>query len=221
MKIAAVAREVLGARENVTLVLGDALLGETGLHPALEEALAAAGCAGAPAKVVANFPYSVATPLIVRLLERAVIDRAFPLARIAGMVQREAALRLTAAAITKAYGAPSVLAQALSSARIERRVGRMAFVPPPKVESAIVVIVPRAPGLFAPARWAAIRDLVRAAFQQRRKTIRNAILNVLGVAATRADAALAAAGIDPRARVEALSVEALVSLGTALHEPTL
>src|SRR5207237_3181058 len=123
-------------------VTGDVLDGPDGLHAEVVEALRAAAAAGLRPKCVSNFPYSVSTPLFVRLLERSQIDRAFPLHMIAGMVQREAAQRLTAQAITKEYGAPSVLVQALAKASLLRRVGPKAFHPPPKVDSAIIRIEP-------------------------------------------------------------------------------
>jgi len=215
-KIGAVAQEFLGERPNVKFVSGDALQGEHGLHPALEAALRAAGEVGASAKVVSNFPYSIVTPLVMRLLERAGVDRAFPLACIAGMVQREAAQRLTAESISKEYGAPTVLARALADVKVARTVSRRAFVPPPKVESSVILVTPRAPGRFTPERWRGITALVRAAFQQRRKTIRNAIVNVLALDPAVADRALALASVDPGARVEALSVDVLVALGDAI-----
>jgi 16S rRNA (adenine1518-N6/adenine1519-N6)-dimethyltransferase len=216
-----VAREVIGADPageaalgRVAFIAGDVLAGPAGLHPAVEDALRSAAVAGLRPKCVSNFPYSVATPLIVRLLERAQVERAFPLARIAGMLQREVAGRLTAREITKEYGAPSALVQSLAQVEIERRVSPRAFYPPPKVESAVVRIAPRADPPDA-AAYAALRDLVRAVFQYRRKTVRNALLRGLGLAPGRADDALRRAGVPAEARVEQLSASSLAALAAA------
>lgn len=213
-RIQGLAREVMGEAlaARVRFVAGDIL--EGGLHPEVEAALKAAGDAGRRVKCVSSFPYSIATPLFVRLLERAVVERAFPLALIAGMVQREVAERLTAAAITKEYGVPSVLVQALARVEIERRVSPRAFWPPPKVESAVIRILPHAgPPPFP--HYARFRDLVRSVFQYRRKTLRNALLRGLQLAPAAADDALRRAGVAPTARVEELSVLTLAALAEA------
>lgn len=217
-----VAREVVGAAgpgllERVTFVAGDALDGPHGLHPAIEEAAAAAARDGLTVKCVSNFPYAIATPLFIRLLERSAVERAFPLAAIAGTVQREVAARLTARGISKDYGAPSVLTQALAEVTVERRIAPGAFVPPPKVESAVIRIRPRpAEALPSPADYARLRAVVRAIFQYRRKTVKNALERGLGVASETAGDALRHAGIDPTSRVEALSVRTLSDLARAI-----
>jgi 16S rRNA (adenine1518-N6/adenine1519-N6)-dimethyltransferase len=214
-----IAREVTGAPANVRFLSGDAVAGETGLHPGVEAALAEAGGRGLAAKVVSNFPYSIATPLILRLLERSVVDRAFPLARIAGTVQREVAERLTADAISKEYGVPSVLTQALAEVRIERRISAAAFFPRPKIESAIVQVYPKEAQALPVRDYARFRDLVRAVFQYRRKTVKNALERGLGIDGAAAEKALEEASIDARSRVEALSLARLASLANAV--PTL
>ncbi len=218
-----VAREVIAsiagaeALGRVRFVAGDALAGEeftrfAALHPEVEAALAEAGGARLCVKCVSNFPYAIATPLIVRLLERSQVEGAWPLALVAGMVQREVAARLTARGISKEYGVPSALVQALARAEVLRRVSPRAFWPPPKVESAVVRIVPLASEERPVADYATFRDLVRAVFRFRRKTVRNALLLGLTLSPERADGALARAGVDPQTRVEGLSLKELTSL---------
>lgn len=224
-RIQGVAREVIARSPageaglaRVRFLAGDVLHGPSGLHPEVEAALTEAARAGRRVKCVSNFPYAVATPLLVRLLERSVVDGAFPLALAAGMVQREVAERLTASSIGKDYGVPSVLVQTLGRPEILRRVSPRAFWPPPKVESAVIRIVPGfAPGAPAPAAYPRFRDLVRAVFRYRRKTLRNALLRGLELPPEAVDDALRHTAIDPEARVEQLSVEALSALAAALE----
>jgi 16S rRNA (adenine1518-N6/adenine1519-N6)-dimethyltransferase len=169
----------------------------------------------APATVVANLPYNVASPVLFRLLDlRARLPRAVL------MLQLEMAERLTARPGSKVYGASSVLVQAFAQARIAFRVSRRSFLPPPDVDSAIVDIrwsaTPRAdlgdPDLF--------RAVVRAAFGQRRKMLRNALrplLDARGLPAGASEALLRAAEIDPTARAETLDLAAFARLTRALQ----
>jgi 16S rRNA (adenine1518-N6/adenine1519-N6)-dimethyltransferase len=156
-----------------------------------------------PAVVVANLPYNVATPILARLLGRA--ER---FARIVVMVQREVAERLRAGPGTKAYSALSVLTQVV--ARVERglRLSPGSFVPPPKVDSEVVVITPHAVPLVLPSDSEWFVQVVRAVFSQRRKQLINSLRSV-----TRDPvAALSRAGIDPRRRPETLSIDEMIRL---------
>lgn len=216
-RIAEISREVIGDRANVRHVAGDAIKGEHGLHPEIEAALASAAARGLTAKCVSNFPYNIATPLFLHLLERSVVDRAFPLALIAGTVQREVAERLTATEISKAYGVPSVLTQALAGVRIDRRIGPAAFFPRPKIESAVVRLDPRPEANLAIRDYGQFRALVRAVFQYRRKTVKNAVERGLCLDGAAVEKALAELGIEPRSRVEALSLTTLAHLANALN----
>jgi 16S rRNA (adenine1518-N6/adenine1519-N6)-dimethyltransferase len=226
-RIQEVAREVVASNageeglSRVRFIGGDALAGETGLHPEVESALRGARERGLRAKCVSNFPYSIATPLFVRLLERSQVERAWDLDLVAGMVQREVAERLTARAISKEYGVPPALVQALARVELVRRVGPRAFSPPPKVESAVVRIVPRSEADRPTADYRSYRDLVRQVFRFRRKTVRNALLIGLEIPPAHADAALARAGVAPEARVESLSIERLAALAAAVFGPSL
>ena len=168
-----------------------------------------------PTTVVANLPYNVASPVLFRLLElRARVPRAVL------MLQLEMAERLTARPGSKIYGASSVLVQAFAQVRIAFRVSRRSFLPPPEVDSAVVDVrwspEPRAdvgdPELF--------RAVVRAAFGQRRKMLRNALRLLVEArrpAGEPPEAVLRAAGIDPAARAETLDLPAFARLTRALR----
>lgn len=154
--------------------------------------------APAPRKIVANLPYNIATPLLLGWLRQA---GAF--ADLTVMLQKEVALRLAAAPGGADYGRLSVIVRWLCTVEYQFAVDRRAFVPPPKVVSAVVKLTPRAQPL-APAEWRALETVTRAAFGQRRKMLRSA-LRPLGIDA-------AAVGIDPTRRAEQLSVEEFCAL---------
>src|SRR5262245_13356080 len=125
--------------------------------------------------VIGNLPYSVGKPIVAALLEaRAVIDR------MVLMLQREVAERLAAPPGGKVYGALSVLTQAVCDVELALRVPPGAFRPPPKVESAVVRLTPRATPRVPPDLEGRFREVVRAAFAQRRKTLGNALAAGLG-----------------------------------------
>jgi 16S rRNA (adenine1518-N6/adenine1519-N6)-dimethyltransferase len=166
--------------------------------------------AGRGAHVAANLPYNVGTALLVRWLG----GEAWPpwWASLTLMFQREVAERIVAKPGTGAYGRLSVLAQWRSTARIAMKVHRSAFVPPPKVMSAVVHIVPNA----APegVRAATLEALTAAAFGQRRKMLRQSLKGLRG-----ALEALEAVGIDPTRRAETLRVGEFLTLARALDPP--
>jgi 16S rRNA (adenine1518-N6/adenine1519-N6)-dimethyltransferase len=125
------------------------------------------------------------------------------------MFQKEVAERIVAAAGSDAYGRLSILSQWRSDARIAMQLSRSAFVPPPKVASAVVHITPRETREgVEPKR---IEQLTEAAFGQRRKMLRSSLKGVPG-----ALEAIEAIGIDPQRRAETLSVEDFVALARAL-----
>ena len=189
-----VLRDGLGDRSNVRLIWGDALdLDVQALDPA-------------PAKFVANLPYSVATPLVVETLEHAT-----SLQRWCVMVQREVADRLFAQPRTKAYGAVSVLVQLSARKTGFHPVPPTVFRPRPRVESALVAFE-RSP--IAPI--ASVRPVVEAAFAHRRKTLANSVALAGLAPRSRVEESLAAIGISPRARAEELRPEEFVELGKHL-----
>ena len=168
---------------------------------ALEFDLASLATDGRPLRLVGNLPYNVSTPLLFRFIEQRGLIRDMTF-----MLQKEVVDRMAAAPGSDAYGRLSVMLAAY--ARVEKlfKVGPGAFKPPPKVDSAIVRVVPHAAPPFPlsdPARFAA---LVGRAFTMRRKTLRNALKGMVD------EATMRAAGIDPQARPETLSAEQFARL---------
>jgi 16S rRNA (adenine1518-N6/adenine1519-N6)-dimethyltransferase len=162
----------------------------------------------APARVVANLPYNIATALLVRWLT---VEPWPPwYERLVLMFQREVAERIVARPGSRGYGRLSVLAGWRSEARLLFDVAANAFVPPPKVASSVVSLVPRAKPLACDRR--ALERVTKAAFEQRRKMLRQSLKSldpdVLAL--------LEAAGIEPTARPEDVPVEGFVALARAL-----
>ena len=159
------------------------------------------------AHVVANLPYNVGTALLVRWLGG---ERWPPWWQsLTLMFQLEVAERIVARPGTRAYGRLAVLAQWRSQPRLAMKVHRSAFVPPPKVMSAVVSIVPaEQPAGVVPAR---IEQLTAAAFGQRRKMLRRSVQSLPG-----ALEALGRLGIDPERRAETLTVEEFVAVAREL-----
>lgn len=154
-----------------------------------------------------NLPYAITGGILRNLCAQwSAIDRAVI------MIQKEVRDRLLAQPGTSDYGALTVFVQARFDVRSVIKVPAGAFHPPPKVDSAVVSLTPRA--IPRAEETDAFREVVRAAFAARRKTLRNALIQALG--AERTDAALAAAGIDGKRRGETLSVEELASIGRAI-----
>jgi 16S rRNA (adenine1518-N6/adenine1519-N6)-dimethyltransferase len=154
--------------------------------------------------MVANLPYNVATAILMGALECAPT-----ITRFLVMVQREVGERLAAAPGTRAAGAVSVKVSWHATARVVGRVPPTVFLPPPKVDSALVELVRR------PGPPVAVRDearmfaLVQAGFAVRRKTLRRALAGVLD------DDAFTRAGIEPMARAESLTIEQWAALSDA------
>ncbi|MCA0200842.1 MAG: 16S rRNA (adenine(1518)-N(6)/adenine(1519)-N(6))-dimethyltransferase RsmA [Proteobacteria bacterium] len=156
----------------------------------------------APRRIVANLPYNVGTELLLGWLKNI---RAFECLVL--MFQSEVAARLSSPADTKAYGRLSVLTQWLCDVEQLFHVNPKAFTPPPAVNSTVVRLTPRSTPL-APAKRETLERVTAAAFGQRRKMLRQS-LKSLGVDA---EALCRAAGVDPTARAETLSVEQFCAL---------
>jgi 16S rRNA (adenine1518-N6/adenine1519-N6)-dimethyltransferase len=161
-----------------------------------------------PSRIVANLPYNIATPLLIGWLSIEPWPPWYDSAVL--MFQREVAERIVAAPGSKIYGRLSVLVQWRCEARILFDVNASAFVPPPKVKSSLLRIVPRAEPLPCDRRH--LEAATQAAFGQRRKMLRQS-LRSLG---TDAMALIEAAGLDPTARAEDISVAGFVALARAL-----
>jgi 16S rRNA (adenine1518-N6/adenine1519-N6)-dimethyltransferase len=177
--------------------------------------------AGRPVKVVANIPYYITTPILLKLLQSPRIEKE-PLAnvpplaeRILLMVQWEVAKRMTAAPGNKDYGSLSVVAQYAADVSIVTKVPAGAFYPRPEVDSAVVMLKPRTAPTVEVKDVTRLFRVVRGAFQQRRKTLQNGLL-AAGFERPRLEAAVAATGIDLGRRAETLSLAEFAALANAL-----
>ncbi len=159
-----------------------------------------------PSRLVANLPYNVSVPVLLHLLEH------FPSIR-AGvvMVQAEVGERLAAPPGSKVYGAPSVKAAWYGNFRTAGKVSRHVFWPVPNVDSILVAFERHGELLESEELRLATFALVDAAFQQRRKMLRQSLSTVLGDSAT-ASALITAAGIDPTTRGEQLTVHDFLAI---------
>ena len=164
----------------------------------------------APRVLAGNLPYQITG----RLVERAV-RQATALDRAVFMVQREVADRLCAVPGSKDYGALSVFTQAAFVVERAMKVGAGAFHPRPKVGSAVVVLTTRRPALAVEDD--VFREVVKRAFGQRRKTLRNAYKGLLGLERDAVAAAAEATGISLDARAETLAVEDFAALALQLR----
>jgi 16S rRNA (adenine1518-N6/adenine1519-N6)-dimethyltransferase len=160
--------------------------------------------ASGPVRIVANLPYNIATALLIMWVSVEPWPPWYDEAVL--MFQREVAERIVAERGSKSYGRLSVLVQWRCEARIAFDVNASAFVPPPKVKSALLRVVPRSAPI--PCDRAALEAVTQAAFGQRRKMLRQS-LRSLG---TEPAELIAAAGLDPTARAEEISVEQFVLL---------
>lgn len=183
--------ETLAETDNVTLVHGDGLTFDLQTLP--EESL-----------LVANLPYNVATPILVRALESGRFKR------LVFLVQKEVAQRLIAKPGESAYGALSLIVAHFAEAKIIRDVKPSAFYPPPEVTSSVVRLevtnTQNDPETFA---------LIHHAFRHRRKTLKKNLL-MAGFKKARVGGAIEALGIEPRARAETLDISQFTSLRRAL-----
>jgi len=163
--------------------------------------------ANPPMRIAGNLPYNIATPLLFHLLTQAT-----HLDDLHLMLQQEVAERMAASPGDPAYGRLSVMVQ--YRCRVERlcTVGPGAFRPPPKVQSTVVRLVPRETSPVAVQDEARLAEVVRLAFAQRRKTLRNSLREVLDATHIKA------AGIEPGARPETLDLAAFAALSDVLTD---
>lgn len=199
-----VLEETLAGRDNVKLVPGDVM--KLDLNQLIRQEFG-----GGPVCVCANLPYYITSPVILRLLEEGL-----PLTSITVMVQKEAAQRLCAAPGERECGAVSVAVHYRSQPKLLFQVGRGSFLPPPKVDSAVLRLDLRQepPVSVADEDW--FFRVSRAAFAQRRKTAANSLSATLGLPKPQVEQALAAAGAPENVRAERLTLEQLAALANAL-----
>lgn len=163
--------------------------------------------AGDPIRLVGNLPYNLSSPILFHALDHAaaIIDMHF-------MLQKEVVDRMAAAPGSKVYGRLSVMLQAYCRVTPLFTVAPGAFRPPPKVDSAVVRLVPRDPASIGVRDRARFSAVVRAAFGQRRKTLRNALSGVAGAEA------IEAAGLSGGERAEQVPVDGFVRLANLAHD---
>ncbi|GAA2029038.1 16S rRNA (adenine(1518)-N(6)/adenine(1519)-N(6)) -dimethyltransferase RsmA [Agromyces tropicus] len=178
------------------------------------DALRVTDLPGEPTRLVANLPYNVSVPVLLHLLEHVP-----SLETGIVMVQAEVGHRLAAGPGSKVYGAPSVKAAWYGDWRIAGQVSRMVFWPVPNVDSVLVGFergsAPGDPAGTEEER-VAVFALVDAAFQQRRKMLRQSLSGALGGSAATASAVLERAGVDPQVRGEQLTVEDFLRIVRAM-----
>jgi 16S rRNA (adenine1518-N6/adenine1519-N6)-dimethyltransferase len=184
------------AEGRLTVVEADAL--------GADEAGLIAADPAAQVHVVANLPYNVGTPLLIKWLTGPFTPTSMTL-----MFQKEVAQRIVAGVGDDDYGRLAVISQACAVCRIAMTLPARAFTPPPRVESAVVRLDPR-PDRPSPARRIKLQTVTRAAFGQRRKMLRASLKPIGGEALCRR------AEIDPAARAEEIDIEGFLRLADAL-----
>jgi 16S rRNA (adenine1518-N6/adenine1519-N6)-dimethyltransferase len=186
---------------------GVAALANVDLHWADAMKLDFAALRPAPTAIVANLPYSVATPVILRTIEELPGVRTWTV-----MVQREIADRLRAAPGSRTYGSPSVVAQLACEVELLRPVPAAVFKPRPRVDSAILRLRRTGPAADRPTH-----ELIRAAFAHRRKSLARSLEHSRPGSLAPARAALAELGLPEDARAEALSPPQFAALSAKLQ----
>lgn len=205
-RLAPLLEETLADCANVHLVFTDALKAD--LDALMRDTLGWDGLY----KLIANLPYYITTPLIMHVLEDSE-----KVSELVIMVQKEVGERLCAAPGSKAYGAVTVMVQYAATVARAFDVGRHAFVPAPEVDSTILHLIPYEKRPIQAQSDAVLRRVVKAAFSQRRKTLRNS-LSSLGCDKALIKQALETAGIEDSRRAETLSVAEFVALADAFYE---
>ncbi len=191
--------ETLGAYENVEILYGDILRQD--IPTLVDERFG-----GMRAVVCANLPYNVTSPLLTALLEADCFET------ITVMIQREVARRICAAPNTADYGAFSLFVQWHAETEMLFDVPPHCFHPQPKVTSSVIQLKRREEKPFAVSDEELLFRVIRAAFNQRRKTLPNALSAGLALPRGEIEEAMAGCGLDPRIRGEALDLEAFVQI---------
>lgn len=169
--------------------------------------------------LVANLPYYITTPIIMRFLESGI-----QMDKMVLMMQKEVASRISALPRTKAYGSLSIAVQYYMNAEVAFTVPKTVFVPQPNVESAIIKLTKKTEANYGLKDEQLFFRLVRSSFVQRRKTLWNNLLVAFGKEAAvkeKLEVALQKAEIDPKRRGETLSIEEFARLANALSDTDL
>ena len=196
--------DTLGEYDNVKVINQDVL--KTDVKKLIEEEFG-----GEKVSVAANLPYYITTPIITGLIEGQL-----PLKNLVVMVQKEVADRITAEPGSKNYGAISVLCQYYTKAELITVVGANEFVPPPKVDSAVVKMAFRDEPAVSVKDEKMFFRTVKAAFSQRRKTLLNCLVANFPQNKEEISEIMTSIGIEPTRRGETLSLEEFAKLSEAL-----
>ena len=164
-------------------------------------------------KIVGNLPYYIPTPIIMKLLEEKANAES-----ITVMMQKEVAERLMAKPGTKACGAITAAVQYYATVTEVLQVPKEAFIPPPKVDSAVLRLDLRAEPPVEITEEAVFFEMIKASFGQRRKTLLNALTGYRGIAKEEMKAILEEIGIDPARRAETLSIQEFAALANRICE---
>ena len=199
-------QETLSSYDNVDILQGDILKQDIG-------AIAEKYNGGQPIKVVANLPYYITTPIIMGLFESRV-----PLANVTVMVQKEVADRMRAEPGSKEYGALSLAVQYYAEPYLAANVPPNCFMPRPKVGSAVIRLSARQKPPVEVKDEKLMFRLIRAAFNQRRKTLQNAITNSgeLNFSKEETGQAITSVGLNPSIRGEKLGLAEFAALADEL-----
>ncbi|MEW9124492.1 MAG: 16S rRNA (adenine(1518)-N(6)/adenine(1519)-N(6))-dimethyltransferase RsmA [Thermotaleaceae bacterium] len=197
--------ETLGEYDNVEVVNGDVL--KMDLHQIIQEKFE-----GKAVKVIANLPYYVTTPIIMKFLEERI-----PLKNMVVMIQKEVADRMQASPGTKDYGALSLAVQYYCEPKIVTRVPQSVFIPQPNVESTVIRLTLLEEPRIRVENENLLFQVVRAAFGKRRKTLLNALSSSeLALEKEQVRTALAAVSIQEERRGETLTIEEFGKLADAI-----
>ena len=196
--------DTLGDYENVKIVNEDIIKAD--IRGLIDENLS-----GGPVKLVANLPYYITTPIIMRFLEEDI-----NVTDIVVMVQKEVAERMNAQPGGKDFGALSVAVQFYCDTEIVAKVPRHLFVPQPNVDSIVIALRVRPERKYRVDSEDLFFKVVEAAFGQRRKTLLNSIASMGNLSKDMVKEALEEAGIDPKRRGETLSLDEFANLSNVI-----
>ncbi|WP_178412724.1 16S rRNA (adenine(1518)-N(6)/adenine(1519)-N(6))-dimethyltransferase RsmA [Peptacetobacter hiranonis] len=199
-------KETLADFDNTEVVNEDIL--KVDINKLVDEKLS-----GGPVKLIANLPYYITTPIVMKFLEEDI-----PVTDIVVMVQKEVADRMNAVPSTKDYGALSVAVQYYCDTEIVAKAPRHMFIPQPKVDSTVIGLHIREEKKYKADNEQLFFKTVKAAFGQRRKTLLNSLSSMGVLDKAKIKEVLAEAGIDEKRRGETLSIEEFAHLSNIINK---
>ena len=199
-------KETLADFDNTEVVNEDIL--KVDINKLVDEKLS-----GGPVKLIANLPYYITTPIVMKFLEEDI-----PVTDIVVMVQKEVADRMNAVPSTKDYGALSVAVQYYCDTEIVAKAPRHMFIPQPKVDSTVIGLHIREERKYKADNEQLFFKTVKAAFGQRRKTLLNSLSSMGVLDKAKIKEVLAEVGIDEKRRGETLSIEEFAHLSNIINK---